>query len=169
MERLLHGVYRMGGAPALREEDVLATWLSIDPSRQPGAPLSGDSPVVMGATAAWVLRIGDVGPTPYEFCVAERKQTQRGNVRLRKRRVDLENVTIVSGLPTTTATQTVLDLIDSGEDLSLVANVLNDALAQGLIYDETRLREEVDKRGVKEGFSADIGLYEVLVGGIGSR
>ncbi|MEI3230712.1 MAG: type IV toxin-antitoxin system AbiEi family antitoxin domain-containing protein [Gordonibacter pamelaeae] len=38
VERVARGVYRMGGAPSLREEEVLAAWLSLDPGREPGAP-----------------------------------------------------------------------------------------------------------------------------------
>ncbi len=31
----------------------------------------------MGATAAWLYGIGEVSPSPYEFCTPERKQTKR--------------------------------------------------------------------------------------------
>lgn len=41
----------------------------------------------------------------------------------------------------------MVDLIDSGEELSLVANVLADALERGLVEDEGTLREKIDARG----------------------
>lgn len=165
VERLAQGVYRMGGAPSLREEDVLAAWLSVDPTRQPGMVISENSPVAMGATAAWVLGLGEIGPTPYEFCVRKRKQTQRGNIRLRRRDIDLSSVVIVSGIPTTAAPQTILDLIDDGEDLSLIANVLGDALEQGLIDSVAELRDEVDRRGPRLGVLGNGGLYKMLTDG----
>lgn len=40
---------------------------------------------------------------------------------------------IVSDIPATRPWLTVVDLIDSGEELSLVANVLADALERGLV------------------------------------
>lgn len=43
----------------------------------------------------------------------------------------------------------MVDLIDSGEELSLVANVLADALERGLVEDEGTLREKIDARGGK--------------------
>lgn len=51
---------------------------------------------------------------------------------------------IVSDIPATRPWLTVVDLIDSGEELSLVANVLADALERGLVEDEGALREKID-------------------------
>ena len=119
----------------------------------------------MGATAAWLYEIGEIGPSPYEFCTPERKQTKRPNLILRKRRLDLKDVAIVSSVPATKPGCTVVDLIDSGEDLSLVANVLTDALGRGLVEDEGRLRESVDTRGSKFGMPAGVSLYDTLAKG----
>lgn len=52
---------------------------------------------------------------------------------------------IVSDIPATRPWLTVVDLIDSGEELSLVA----DALERGLVEDEGTLREKIDARGGK--------------------
>ena len=135
IERLAKGVYRMGGSPSTREE---------------------------GATAAWLYGIGEVGPSPYEFCTPERKQTKRPNLIIRKRRLDPKDVAIVSGIPATRSWLTVVDLIDSGEDLSLVASVLADALEKGLVEDEGALKEFVDARGAKAGMPAGASLYDSL-------
>ena len=159
IERLAKGVSRMGGSPSVREEDVLAAWLSIDPRRRPGDISADSAPVAMGATAAWLYGIG---PSPYEFCTPERKQTKRPNLILRKRRLDPKDVAIVSGVPATKPGCTVVDLIDSGEDLSLVANVLADALGRGLVEGEGELRESVDARGSKVGMPTGASLYDAL-------
>lgn len=108
----------------------------------------------MGATAAWLYGIGEVGPSPYEFCTPERKQTKRPNLIIRKRRLGPKDVAIVSGIPATRPWLTVVDLIDSEEDLSLVANVLADALERGLVKDEGALREKIDAREAKAGMPA---------------
>ena len=162
IERLAKGVYRMGGAPSPREEDVFATWLSIDPGRTPGDLSGNDVPVAMGATAAWLHGLGEIGPTPYEFCTKERHQTQRANLKLRKRTVPSEEVTIVAGIPATTPDKTVIDLIDSGEDLSLVANVLRDALQRGLIVNEAALKTKIDKKGPLIGLPKETSLYDAM-------
>lgn len=162
IERLAKGVYRMGGAPGQREEDVFAAWLSLNPGRRPGSPPAERDPIAMGATAAWLHRIGEVGPTPYEFCTDERRQTQRPDLVLRKRKIDAADVTVVSGIPATTPSRTVIDLIDYGEDLSLIANVLNDALARGLVTDEARLKKEIDSRATRVGLSKGSSLYELM-------
>ncbi len=164
VERLAKGVYRMGGAPSPREEDVLAAWLSIDPGRTPG-DLSGEgTPIAMGATAAWLHGLGEVGPVPYEFCTDDRRQTQRPHLKLRKRRLPPEDVTVVAGIPATTPARTVIDLIDGGEDLSLVASVLGDALRRGLIVNEDAARAEIDKRGAMAGMPKGASLYEAMTG-----
>lgn len=144
----------MGGSPSTREEDVLAAWLSIDPGRRPG-----------DIAGAWLYGIGEVGPSPYEFCTPERRQTKRPNLIIRKRRLDPKGVTIVSGIPATRPWLTVVDLIDSGEDLSLVANVLADALERGFVEDEGALRQSVDARAAKAGMPAGASLYDSLARG----
>lgn len=129
LERLAKGVYRMGGAPSTREEDVLAVWLSLDPRRVPGSQRSaGEKVVAAGATAAWLQGLGEIGPEPYEFCSAVRRQTQRPDIVIHKRAYDDADVTLAAGIPVTVPVRTVLDLVESGEDASLVANVLRDAL-----------------------------------------
>lgn len=141
---------------------MFAAWLSIDPGRRPGDIAGEGVPVAMGATAAWLYGIGEVGPSPYEFCTPERKQTKRPNLIIRKRRLDPKDVAIVSGIPATRPWLTVVDPIDSEEDLSLVANVLADALERGLVEDEGALREKIDARGGKSRDAGGAGQYDSL-------
>lgn len=165
IERLAKGVYRMGGAPSTREEDVLAAWLSINPGRRPGELSVEGVPVATGATAAWLYELGEIGPSPYEFCTAERRQSKRSGLVLRKRRLDPKDVAIVAGIPTAKPARTVTDLIDCGEDLSLVSSVLTDALERGLVDDEGALRESIEARGAKRGMPKGASLYKALMEG----
>lgn len=163
IERLAKGVYRMGGAPSIREEDVMATWLSLDPGRKPGAPPDPQStPVASGVTAAWLHGLGEVGPEPLEFCCAERRQTKREGLRLRKRALDPSEITLAGGVPATSAARTILDLVDEGEDLSLVANVLRDALAAGTVPDIQCLASKLDERTVAAGLPKGTNLSRYL-------
>lgn len=68
---------------------------------------------------------------------------------------------IVSDIPATRPWLTVVDLIDSGEELSLVANVLADALERGLVEDEGALRRK-STPGAKAGMPAGASLYDSL-------
>ena len=68
---------------------------------------------------------------------------------------------IVSDIPATRPWLTVVDLIDSGEELSLVANVLADALERGLVETRARWREK-SRRGAKAGMPAGASLYDSL-------
>ncbi|NGM17510.1 transcriptional regulator [Eggerthellaceae bacterium zg-893] len=163
IERVARGVYRMGGAPSMREEDVYATWLSLVPDREPGVSRALErTPVAMGATSAWLQELGEIGPEPLEFCCSLRKQTQRRGIVIRKRLINAVDVVYAAGMPATSPARTVLDLVDGGEDLSLVAGVLGDALARGLVVDIEGLASEIDRRGRKVGLPRDASLYALL-------
>lgn len=166
IERMERGVYRMGGAPGVREGDVYAVWLSLVPDREPGVARALElTPVAMGATAAWLQELGEIGPEPLEFCCGARKQTQREGITVHKRALDAADVVYVAGMPATSPACTVLDLIDGGEDLSLVAAVLEDALARGLVADVDGLAKEIDRRGRKAGLPRGASLCELLAKG----
>ncbi len=166
VERVARGVYRMGGAPSVREEDVYAAWLSLVPDREPGIPRALElTPVAMGATSAWLQELGEVGPEPLEFCCGARKQTQREGITVHKRLLDAVDVVYVAGMPATSPARTVLDLVDGGEDLSLVAAVLEDALARGLVADVEGLAEGIDRRGGKTGLPRGASLHTLLAKG----
>lgn len=156
----------MGGAPSIREEGVYAAWLSLVPNREPGTPDdAGRTPVAMGAAAAWLQGIGEIDPEPLEFCCVARRQTQRGSLTVRKRRLEDGDVALVGGIPTTSLSRTVLDLIDEGEDLSLVSSVLREALDRSLIPNEGRLASEVERRRPKIGLPRGASLYGLLARG----
>lgn len=156
----------MGGAPSIREEGVYAAWLSLVPNREPGTPDdAGRTPVAMGAAAAWLQGIGEIDPEPLEFCCVARRQTQRGSLTVRKRRLEDGDVALVGGISTTSLSRTVLDLIDEGEDLSLVSSVLREALDRSLIPNEGRLASEVERRGPKIGLPRGASLYGLLARG----
>lgn len=66
---------------------------------------------------------------------------------------------MVAGMPTTTPRRTILDLLDHGEDLSLVASVLRDAELADFAMD---LGDEVNSRAAKCGFGKGFDLYAYL-------
>lgn len=163
IERLGHGVYRAGGAPSPRAEDVLAIWMGLEPAVP--AYLRDKGPNGFTAslnTAAWLHGIGELNATPITFSHPARRQTRKNDLIFLKRRIDASDIVLVSGIPATTAARTVLDLIDYGEDLSLVASVLADAIDFSLVKDEQSLAQRVNERAKSSGFEQGFPLYEYL-------
>lgn len=130
IHRLRHGVYRVAGVPEDPRESIRAAWLSLDPKRTSeqrlDTPLTGA--VVSGASAAALLRIGDLAAFRHEFTLPARRQTQRSDIFFRRRALAPGDVTIIDGLPTTTPERTITDLVADRTDLSLVADALRDAV-----------------------------------------
>lgn len=113
----------MGGAPSLREEEVVAAGLSLNPDREPGVKvdsedkaLETDRIIATGVTSAWLRQLGEVGPAPLEFCRSRRKQTQRDGLTVKKRSRDDSDIVVSCGIPSSSAARTVLALMDDGED-----------------------------------------------------
>lgn len=163
IERVGHGVYRAGGAPSIRCEDVLAAWIGLEPAvpsyqrdKGPGGFAASFN------TAAWLLGLGELNPSPITFSYPVRRQTRKQGLVFIKRELAAENIVSVEGIPVTAAPRTVLDLVDFGEDLSLVANVLNDAVGAGLIEEGLDIAREVDARAEKRGFERSFPLYDYL-------
>lgn len=163
LERIARGVYRASGAPSMREEAVWAAWLSMDP----GVMSYDRDPLACAVshnTAAWLMGLGELEPEPVTLtCPARRQVAARG---IRTVRVELQpaEVAIVGGLPCTTAARAVADLISSGEDISLVAAVLRDALDAGLVQDEAVLRDRIDALGPKRGIRRGESLWNMMLG-----
>lgn len=163
IERVEHGVYRAGGAPSTRVEDVLAAWMGLEPAVP--SYLRDKSPRGFTAslnTAAWLHGLGELNPAPITFSHPTRRQTRRKDLAFIKRILNETDITAVSGIPVTAAACTIVDLVDYGEDLSLVANVLNDAIGAGLIEDEAAVAREIDRRARARGFDPGFPLYEYL-------
>lgn len=162
IEQVLRGVYRAAAAPVVREEDVYAAWLATDPAVPAWErPVDGTGCTASLNTAAWLHGLGELKPEPLTFSCPKRRQTRNPNLRFLRRNLEAVDVSVVGGIPVTTPARTVLDLIDYGEDLSLVASVMADAEVDGRC---SGLRDEVDRRAVRRGFADGFPLYSYLKG-----
>jgi len=154
LERLGHGVYRDAGTPTDRFSGVKAAWLSVEPTLTADQRLrAAADAVVSGATASFVLGLGDIVPEPYEFTVPARRQTQRNELVFHIGQLASESITIRDGLPVTTPEQTIADLVERRADRSLVAGVLADVDA----FDRERLVALVAPLAQRNGFRRDDG------------
>jgi len=149
LERLDHGVYRAAAVPGDLHEGVKAAWLSINPGQTAEERLTRYpyDAVVSGATASWLLGIGDLVPEPYEFTTPTRRQTQRSELVYRTKRLQRASVTIRSGLPVTTVEQTIADLVKAHQDRSLIADVMSEAIN----LDRPRLAELLEPLATRNG------------------
>lgn len=146
IERVISGVYRSRSAPSFREELVYAAWLAMDRKRPAWErPRNAGDVVASHATAAWLLELGELNPEPFTFTCTTRRQTTRTGIRLVKSTLTDDEIVLVSGIPTTSPARTVHDLLRDGEDLSLVSNVLADALANNPQSALNTLRERASK------------------------
>lgn len=132
LTRLSHGVYVMRGAESAEHLELYAAWLALAPSqlasdRLRAAPTDADA-VVSHASAAALFGLGDLDADRHEFTLPTRKQTRRPELRLHRGILSAEDVTIYRGLPVTTPTRTVVDLIADGHDGDHVAGVLADTV-----------------------------------------
>jgi len=162
LERIAYGIYRDAGTPPERYDSLKAAWLSINPRRTALDRLADKPPdaVVSGATASYLLGLGDLAPEPYELTVPRRRQTQRAELTFRVRQLPTGSLTRREGLPVTTPEQTIADLVQARLDLSLVAGVLSEAEA----LDSARLADLLSplasrngfKRGDGQGFLAEL-------------
>jgi predicted nucleotidyltransferase len=129
LERLAHGVYKTTVTPSDRLDRLRAAWLSTDPKRLAHERRATDSDAVVfaGASAALIHGIGDLWDEQFDFISPVRRQTQRREVRYRKRLLDPRDVTTVDGLPVLSVGATIADLVEVVGDLSLVADAVRNA------------------------------------------
>lgn len=165
IERVMHGVYRSCAAPSFREEGVWAAWLALEPSVPAWERArDGSEGAASHGTAAWLFGIGELDPAPITFMTPGRKQTRREGLRLIKGSVDKDDVASVAGVPVTRPARTVLDLLDDGEDLSLVASVLRDSATIDEKVLDSEFVSQVNERGARYGMPRKELLYERLMG-----
>lgn len=129
LERLAHGVYKTTASPSDDLDRLRAAWLSTDPKRlaHERRTTDPDAVVFAGASATRIHGIGDLWDDHFDFITPVRRQSQRRDVRYRKRTLDPRDVTSVDGLPVLSVEATIADLVAVVGDLSLVADALRDA------------------------------------------
>ncbi|WP_343926826.1 type IV toxin-antitoxin system AbiEi family antitoxin domain-containing protein [Rhodoglobus aureus] len=159
LERLAHGVYRDAGSPPHEFDDIRAAWLSLDPDRMADDRIRDgvDGIVMSGNTAAALHGIGDLLPTPYVFTSAARRQSQRPDIRFKRRLLVADQITLVAGIPTTGIERTIADLVQDKEDLSLVGDLVGDALRSRTVQLDY-LAALLGPLASRNGFTKDDGL-----------
>jgi hypothetical protein len=157
-------VYRLAGSPSDPDLDGLrGAWLQLGDDRPGVERLRAPDAVVRGRSATLVHRLGDLLAERHEFYVRSRRQLRRPDVRTLVR-ADLPALdwTVVDGLPVTTVTRTVVDLLAEAEDVSAVARLCQDAVRAGAV-DAGMLASAVDPFAAAYGVGSGAALAAVLL------
>ncbi len=150
------GVYVFASSPYTPDEQLRAAWLSLDPSRTVAERLRTPTAIVICTTsAAGHYGIGDFQTHQHEFYTARRKQSRAEDIRLRIRDLPTDEVDIVQGLPLTTPTRIVVDLLTEGEELGHISTLIADALKKGLPIDWSRIAQQAPALAQNYGMSSE--------------
>ncbi len=158
VERLTHGVYRLGGVPVSGLDNLRAAWLSTEPTQLSWKRLDTVDVVVSGAAAAHVHACGDLDPSPFKMTTRTRRQTQRSDILFSHRQLQSRDVVIIDGLPVTSIERTIADLVNDIGDLSLVADVVADASRGDRVIDSEYLGALLETHARRYGHRRGDGL-----------
>ncbi|MGW4335351.1 type IV toxin-antitoxin system AbiEi family antitoxin domain-containing protein [Rhodococcus koreensis] len=135
LERLHHGLYRLGRMPEDVHLEERVAWLALDPDVVVWERL--DQPVPTGVlshrTAAALLGLGDLDADVVELTATRRIRLSLPGVIVHRGALSREDWQLVDGLPVTTPIRTIADLAAAGTDAGHLASVVRDALTRGLV------------------------------------
>ncbi|MEU5248048.1 type IV toxin-antitoxin system AbiEi family antitoxin domain-containing protein [Streptomyces asoensis] len=155
LENVSRSVYLLSASGMPRHADIKAAWLRLQPKTfawdRPVGHL--DSGVVSHASSCQLHTLGDIPAPNVEITVPRRRTTAEPFVRLRTANLEPAEVTIVDGLPVTTATRTITDLLQTKADGGHIGGVIADANRRDLI-DLDDLAERVQPYVRKYGLKA---------------
>jgi len=137
LEKAGPGVYIMigGQAAAERNRAHKVAWLRLDPAVPAWErPLLGpNSAIVSHSSAAVLLRLGDLVVRDVEFTTTRRRTSRDPAVRLHQATLAPYEVTWADGLPVTSATRTLADLLGAGIAASHAGSFLAEALDRRML------------------------------------
>lgn len=130
IERITQGVHGFPGATDSPLVYDRALWLSLDPETSAANRLRdrAGAGVLSHTTAARVLGLGNLLDSRTVVTLPIPRRIRRLDLDLRVGVLDHEDIELVQGLPVTTPTRTIRDLLAAGEDLDHIADVLGDTL-----------------------------------------
>ncbi len=144
-----------------------AAWLSLDPGSTVEERISKSREAVVAShtSAAALHGMGDLLNDVPELNTARRKQTVRA-MRLHRLPLTPDDVVLIDALPTTTPERTIADLVQSGHDLTHVANAIRDGHRSGIL-DLVKLREKLDAVSHRTSYEDGKELLENLLDLVG--
>jgi predicted transcriptional regulator of viral defense system len=156
------GVFQLAGAPLPSHLDIKVAWLQLEPGRPAWQRLTGDSGVVSHSSACRLHGLGDLPAGTVEMFAASGSRAVEAGVRLHHEPgPDPAQITVVDGLPVTTAGRTIADLLRAGLDGGHVGGVVADAVRCGLV-DLRTLAQEVAVFAPAYGLPASASGHDLI-------
>ncbi|MEU5196097.1 hypothetical protein AB0G86_18905 [Streptomyces scabiei] len=132
------GAFQLAGAPLPAHVDIKVAWLRLKPGVPAWSRLDGNSGVVSHSSACRLHGLGDLPAGTVELLVTPGTTQAGAEVRLHADTdLDQAQITVVDGLPVTTAERTITDLLAAGQDGGHVGGVVADAVRRGLVGHST--------------------------------
>lgn len=158
-------VYRLTGAPEDPDLDSLrAAWLQLGGAKRWEERVAEPDAVVSHRSAAHARGLGDLIPTSHEFYVRTRRRPRREDVRLRIRSsLASDTWAMWSGLPVCSIEVIVGDLLHDHEGESAIAQIVHDAIRDGLL-DKAGLRRATEGHAHSYGHATSMQLMAALSG-----
>lgn len=162
IERLRHGAYRLATAIGSDLDDLRAVYKLTAPSTFTYERLAEefDGIAVCGASAAYVLGVGDLQPVPWELATPKRFNSRMRGVNFRVKTVAARDVIWLDGLLVTRVERTISDLILEDEEDSLIADAVVGVMRcyGATDFDMRRLRELIGDERVEQ-LLATVGVF----------
>ena len=129
IRRVRRGVYILAGVAEDALTEIRAAWLATSPQVLAEDRLKDEVPIVVShVSAASVLDLGDITPAKHMFSSPLRKQSSAADIRHRIAALPDDDITVVEGIPVTTALRTVVDLARDYLDGDQLHHVIADAV-----------------------------------------
>jgi predicted transcriptional regulator of viral defense system len=166
LDRVEQGIYTMVSSTDSFQA-LHAAWLSLDPGRTVEQRInkSREAIVASHTSAAALHSMGDLLNDVPELNTIRRKQTIRA-IRLHRLPLTPDDVVLIDALPTTTPERTIADLVQSGHDLTHVADAIKDGHLSGIL-DLEKLREKLDTVAHRTAYGDGHELLENLLDLVG--
>lgn len=163
LESVGRGVYLLAAGGVPQHLEIKVAWLRLQPRQFAWERPAGhrDSGVVSHASACRLHELGDIPAPEVEISVPRRRTTTEPFVRLRTAPMERGQITVVDGLPVTTAERTIVDLLRAKADGGHVGGVIADAERRDLIVVD-ELAEGVQPFARKYGLPAKATGLELI-------
>lgn len=150
-----HGVYLLISAPTDMHREVRAAWLSLDPAKTARQRLQNKNGAVLcSTTAAEIYGAGIFYPERKDFYSPIRKQSSDKTIRIRIRKLDVEDINIVDGFLVVSPTVLVCDFLQEGRDIDDIAEVVRDLVQAEYELDWQKVFNFLPRTAARDGISA---------------
>ena len=156
LTRLRRGVYRHEAVFFPGNEELVAAWMSLYPEMSQFQRLQNPHlGTLRTESAALIHGIGNLRQSVFTFASSERKQTRSADIAMTQAQLRPDEITLVQGLPVTTPTRTVVDLLDEMNEPEHIAQVIEDALFLQLPLEQESINEALHRYARRSGYSLE--------------